>query len=68
MTRATPGAAFRAALSAAGLSQRAAAAALDINERTVRRYAAGDLPTPRVVTLALERLRDIRRGRGSPAT
>ena len=46
---------FRAALARAGLTQRGAARALDINERTVRRYAAG-APVPRVVWLALERL------------
>jgi len=46
---------FRAALARAGLTQRGAARALEINERTVRRYAAGT-PVPRVVWLALERL------------
>jgi hypothetical protein len=46
---------FRAALARAGLTQRGAARALEINERTVRRYCAG-YPVPRVVWLALERL------------
>ena len=46
---------FRAALALAGLTQRGAARALEINERTVRRYCAG-YPVPRVVWLALERL------------
>jgi DNA-binding XRE family transcriptional regulator len=46
---------FRTALARAGLTQRGAAKALEINERTVRRYCAG-YPVPRVVWLALERL------------
>lgn len=46
---------IRAMLAAAGLSQRAAARALDIDERTMRRYCAG-IHVPRVVLLALERL------------
>jgi hypothetical protein len=36
-----------------GLSQRGAAAAVGIGERTMRRYIAGDLPVPKVVELAL---------------
>ncbi len=55
-------------LADAGLSQRAAARELEINERTMRRYCAGDSPVPWIVLLAVERLRDTRRGRGSPAT
>lgn len=55
-------------INAAGLSQRGAARELGINERTMRRYCAGDSPVPRVVFLALERLRDIRQGRESPAS
>jgi hypothetical protein len=39
------------------LSQRAAARRLDINERTMRKYVAGDAPVPRTVELALVRLR-----------
>lgn len=42
-----------------GLGQRAAAHKLDINERTMRGYCAGDR-VPRVVMLALERLVDLR--------
>lgn len=44
----------------AGLSQRAAARELDINERTMRGYCAGG-KVPRVVILALERLVDLQR-------
>ena len=36
-----------------GLSQRGAAKALGIGERTMRRYIAGDLPVPRTVEYAL---------------
>lgn len=44
---------FRRTLEKAGRSQRAVAQALEINERTVRRYVAGDQPVPRVVEFAL---------------
>ena len=44
---------LRGLLARAGLSQRAAARELHINERTMRRYCAGQLPVPRVVELAL---------------
>jgi hypothetical protein len=44
----------------AGLSQRAAARELEINERTMRGYCAGE-KVPRVVMLALERLVDRQR-------
>ncbi len=47
--------AFRLALRHAGLTQRGAARALGINERTVRRYAAGE-PVPTVVWIALRAL------------
>ena len=40
-------------LDRAGLSQRGAAKALEINERTMRKYAAGDAPIPKTVELAL---------------
>jgi DNA-binding XRE family transcriptional regulator len=43
-----------------GLTQRAAARELEINERTMRGYCAGD-KVPRVVMLALERLVDSKR-------
>ena len=45
---------LRQRLATAGLSQRAAARMLDINERTMRRYASGALPIPKTVELALE--------------
>jgi plasmid maintenance system antidote protein VapI len=45
-------------LEKAELSQRGAARALEINERTMRRYCSGDSPAPRVVLLALAYLRD----------
>lgn len=41
------------ALQNAGLSQRGAAKLLEINERTMRRYVAGDQPVPRVVEYAV---------------
>jgi predicted ABC-type transport system involved in lysophospholipase L1 biosynthesis ATPase subunit len=43
-----------------GLSQRAAARELEIGEREMRGYCAGD-KVPRVVMLALERLVDLQR-------
>jgi plasmid maintenance system antidote protein VapI len=36
-----------------GLSQRAAAKALEINERSMRRYCSGEQPVPKTVELAL---------------
>lgn len=53
---------LRALLERAGLSQRRAARELDIDERTMRRYCGGEIPIPRVVTLALERLADLPAG------
>jgi hypothetical protein len=47
----------------AGLSQRGAARELDISERTMRRYIAGDLPVPRVVEFALRWLASQRSGK-----
>lgn len=47
-------------LSQIGLGQRGAARELDIHERTMRGYCAGD-QVPRVVILALERLVDMHR-------
>jgi DNA-binding CsgD family transcriptional regulator len=38
---------------ATGISQREMARLIDIDERTMRRYVAGDLPIPRVVQLAV---------------
>jgi plasmid maintenance system antidote protein VapI len=43
-------------LDRAGLSQRGAAKTLGINERTMRKYVAGDAEVPRVVELAVRRL------------
>lgn len=40
-----------------GISQRAAARELNINERTMRKYVAGDAEIPKTVELALTRLR-----------
>jgi plasmid maintenance system antidote protein VapI len=45
--------ALRRVLEEHGLSQRGAAMELGIDERTMRRYIAGDLDLPRVVALAL---------------
>jgi DNA-binding transcriptional regulator YiaG len=50
----------RALLTLAGLSQRAGARELEINERTMRAYCAGD-KVPRAIILALERLVDLQR-------
>jgi DNA-binding transcriptional regulator YiaG len=44
---------FRHALSRLGLTQTGAARLFDINERTVRRWAADEGPIPRVVALLL---------------
>ena len=41
-----------------GMSQRELARALDLDERTVRRYIAGDLPMPRLFQLAVSCLVD----------
>jgi hypothetical protein len=43
-------------LDSAELSQRGAARELDINERTMRKYVAGDSPIPRVIELAVRHL------------
>jgi plasmid maintenance system antidote protein VapI len=40
-------------LDRAGLSQRGAAKALEINERTMRKYVSGDSPIPKTVELAM---------------
>jgi len=44
---------LRRLLDRAGLSQRGAAKALDINERTMRKYVSSDSPIPKTVELAL---------------
>jgi hypothetical protein len=43
-------------LDRAGISQRGAAAKLQINERTMRRYVSGDAPIPFIVWLACKYL------------
>lgn len=53
----------RELLRRANLGQRAAAAELEINERVMRGYCAGE-KVPRVVMLALERLVDMARHTG----
>jgi plasmid maintenance system antidote protein VapI len=40
-------------LDSAGLSQRGAAKAIEINERTMRKYVAGEAAIPRTVEYAL---------------
>jgi len=47
---------LRKLLDSNGLSQRGAARKLEIDERTMRRYVAGDQPVPQVVVFALRRL------------
>lgn len=44
---------LKATLKAIGMSQREAARILRINERTMRRYVAGDLVIPTAIKLAL---------------
>jgi transcriptional regulator with XRE-family HTH domain len=51
---------LRVMLKTAGLSQRAAAREVGINERTMRRYCGGE-KVPRVVILTLERLLHLQR-------
>jgi plasmid maintenance system antidote protein VapI len=41
------------ALDRVGLSQRGAAKALEINERSMRRYCSGEQPVPKTVELAV---------------
>jgi len=52
---------LRAFLQKHGLSQRGAARQIGIDERTMRRYCAGELPVPRVVEMALLWLSEQRR-------
>jgi ribosome-binding protein aMBF1 (putative translation factor) len=51
---------IRRQLAAIGLSQRAAARELALDERTLRRYCTGDLAVPPVVTHALRWLEQVR--------
>lgn len=56
---------LKAKLAASGVSQRGAARMLEINERTMRRYIAGDLKIPVVVELALNWIELANRQRGN---
>ena len=47
---------LRAALARMGLSQRGAARLLDINDRTMRKYIAGDLVIPELLVWAVRGL------------
>ena len=47
---------LRDQLARLGLSQRGLARELDLDERLIRRFCAGELPVPKVVWLALEAL------------
>jgi hypothetical protein len=48
-------------LDAAGVSQRLGAKLIGINERTMRKYIAGDLVPPKPVMMALELLAQTKR-------
>ena len=52
---------FRKLLEKAGLSQSEAARLLDISDRMMRRYVAGDSVIPRVVIYALLHVIELRR-------
>lgn len=52
---------LRFALKSLGLSQRAAARALDIHERSMRRYAASQDEIPRAIEYALRYLETLAR-------
>ena len=47
-----------------GLSQRGAAKALEINERTMRKYVSGDSKIPKTVELALRYLESQSQSKG----
>jgi hypothetical protein len=49
--------AFRSELDRLGITQVGAARFLDVDERTVRRWATGERPIPKAVTMLLERLK-----------
>ena len=57
----TPAAKLRALIARAGLSQRGAARELEVAERTMRYWCAGEQPVPKMALLALERLIDVQR-------
>lgn len=48
--------ALRSELSRLGLSQRAGAAHLRVNEKTMRRWISGEIPIPHAVALLLPKL------------
>jgi hypothetical protein len=50
--------ALRAAPKALGLSGRGLARLLDVNEKTFRRWVAGQVPIPRSVALAVQAMLD----------
>jgi hypothetical protein len=52
----TPSEHVQALLDRAGLTQRAAAEELDIDERTMRRYVSGEADVPRTIIMALNLL------------
>jgi hypothetical protein len=56
---------LRAALASIGLSQRAAARLLDIDERTMRKYVAGDLVVPEMLVWAMRGLAQRERNEGA---
>lgn len=49
---------LREVLRVAGWTQLQLATALDLNERTVRRYVSGELPLPKVTVLAIRWLQE----------
>jgi DNA-binding transcriptional regulator YiaG len=55
---------FRAAIAALGMSQRQAAAALEVDERTARKWALGERAIPGPVRVALRCMAAIRDAAG----
>jgi DNA-binding XRE family transcriptional regulator len=51
---------LEAAIAQLGDTQTSLARSLDISDRTMRRYLAGDAPIPRVVDLAIAHLLNLR--------
>lgn len=47
---------IREAITRLGTTQRGLAAMLEVDERTMRRYCAGEYPVPAIVWLAIEAL------------
>ena len=58
---------IRYQLASIGISQRAAARELGINDRTMRKYCSGTVPIPRVVDLAMQMLIVIHREAHEPS-